>query len=82
MILKLKAKIFQYTGIFLAQKEQEKALKHNSTPSTKAHWQLEHGFVSFLPNRKFVLTRSPLKDKIKWRLGIIWLQLKHDLRLK
>ena len=59
MVLKIKAKIYQYFGIFLAHKEQgefldkllrerdNKKLNYNSLWLTVSMWQAKNGFVTF-----------------------------------
>jgi hypothetical protein len=86
MILKIKAKIYQYTGIYLAQKEEDAyvdwALGTDFDGYEKSLaiglWQAKNGFTSMMPRnmRRFRISKL---EKIKNRLEIIWLQLKDDL---
>ena len=95
MILKIKAKIYQYTGIFLARKEEEEYLNslEGLAAIKKAEldgynnglviglWQADHGFVTFMV-RPYAHRRSPFYLKVMYRLAIIVRQLQHDLGIK
>lgn len=89
MILKIKAKIYQYFGVYLAKKEEDAyidwALGSDFDGYEKSLaiglWQAKNGFTSMLPRRtrRFRATKW---ENIKNRLEIIWLQLKDDLGIK
>lgn len=85
MILKLKAKIYQYTGIFLASKEEEEYIVsiggEGEHGINRGLWEAKHGFVSFMV-RPYAHRRSPFYKKVIYRLAIIVRQLQHDLGIK
>jgi len=69
MILKIKAKIYQYTGIYLAQKEEDAHIasiqqieefegmsSENTEGLMRGLWQAEHGFYSrFLIDKNLII---------------------------
>jgi hypothetical protein len=84
MNLKLKAKIYQYTGIYLAQKEEQEYI--NSLSETrKEHfsglmvglWQAKNGFY----NQSYRYRSNTFLGKIVTRIVVIYKQLKQDLGL-
>lgn len=95
MILKLKAKIYQYTGIYLARKE-EAAYMDKVTSTKKSErsvyvglWQANNGFQSFRSKyrNKAVLKKlsgnifKSMYYKVLDRIVIIWMQFKQDMGL-
>jgi hypothetical protein len=87
MNLKLKAKIYQYTGIYLAQKEEQEFI-NTSYENMGKHptgllvglWQANCGFTSHSSDFRFK-ARKNILYRVLHRLVIIYKQLKQDLGL-
>ena len=61
-LLKIKAKIYQYTGIYLAKKEEDKHVESvggDKFGLKRGIWQCNHGFTRYaIVNTKFYPPRS------------------------
>jgi hypothetical protein len=89
-LLKLKAKIYQYTGIYLAQKEEDEYLRSEEAISLLENneyeglviglWQTKHGFVQFYCG-DFKSKYNSLYKNVWIFIKVFYKQLKHDLKL-
>ena len=87
-LLKLKAKIYQYTGIYLAQKEEDEYLRSEEAVSLLENneypglviglWQAKHGFTRFYCG-EFSSKYKSFHRNVWIFLKTFYRQLKHDL---
>ena len=92
--LKIKAKIYQYTGIYLAKKEEQAYVDqwvksgHNidkfGEGLIRGMWQSNNGFMTLSPIGKSMwrVRYSPIYKRIAYRLIVIYMQLKDDLGIR
>lgn len=91
-ILKIKSKIYQYTGIHLAKKEEEEFLDDDHENSQRlslqrALWQVDHGFTSYQSRfRNWASYHRLLGNPVRYllyrilnRVVIMYTQLKWDM---
>ena len=74
ILLKIKAKIYQYTGWYLATKKEE----GNKEELELACWQMDNGFIRILSSR-LISNRMPFYKRVLNFFIELYVNVKYDI---